>query len=220
MLPLFPLGTVLVPGQVLPLHVFEERYRVLVRDLLARPEPERQLGIIAIREGQEIGDGGAAALFDVGCAALLQSAEELEDGRWEIVTVGARLFRLDSLGHDRPYLTGDVTWLPDELGDPAEAQVLDRSVRTAFLAYVAALAEASGGTASELALPDDPLVLSHLVAASTRLDLADQQDLLEQPTGVARLRRELSVLRREEAFLRVLHAAPAPDLARTPWSAN
>lgn len=220
MLPLFPLGTVLFPGLVLPLHVFEERYRVLVRDLLALPEDERYLGIVAIREGQEVGEDGVAALFGRGCAALLRGAEELEDGRWDIVTVGARLFRLDGISHDRPYLTGDVTWLPDELGDPAEAQVLDSSVRTAFLAYVEALARAAGGTAADLDLPEDPLVLSHLVAASTRLDLADQQDLLEQPTGVARLRRELSVLRREEAFLRVLQAAPAPDLARTPWSAN
>ncbi len=220
MIPLFPLGTVLFPGLVLPLHIFEERYRVLVRDLLALPEQDRHVGIVAIREGQEVGEGGAAALFGMGCTAYLQAAEELEDGRWDIVTVGSRLFRLEDVGYDRAYLTGEVTWLPDDLGDPDEAQVLDRSVRTAFQAYVDALSRASGGTAGELDLPDDPLVLSHLVAASMRLDLPDQQDLLEQVTGVARLRRELSVLRREEAFLRVLQAAPAPDLVRTPWSAN
>ncbi len=220
MLPLFPLGTVLFPGLVLPLHIFEERYRTLVTDLLAFPEGERHIGVVAIREGQEIGEHGAAALFDVGCTALLQQAQEHPDGRWDIVTVGARLFRLTAVDHDRPYLTGEVTWLPDELGDPSLARVLAPSVRAAFVAYVASLAQASGAEPGDLELPDDPLVLSHLVAASLRLDLPDVQDLLEQATGVQRLRRELSLLRREEAFLRVLQAAPATGLSRTPWSAN
>jgi Lon protease-like protein len=67
-LPLFPLGTVLYPGLVLPLHIFEERYRQLVRDLLEGPEPQ-EFGVIAIRKGRETGVDGVSALYEIGCAA-------------------------------------------------------------------------------------------------------------------------------------------------------
>ncbi len=70
-LPLFPLGTVLFPGLLLPLHIFEDRYRKLVRDLLAGPEP-RRFGVIAIRKGRETGIGGISALHEVGCTATLR----------------------------------------------------------------------------------------------------------------------------------------------------
>ncbi|MGZ6793098.1 MAG: LON peptidase substrate-binding domain-containing protein [Mycobacteriales bacterium] len=221
MLPLFPLGTVLFPGLVLPLHVFEPRYRQLVRDLLALPEAERELGVVAIREGREVGADGLTALHAVGCTALLQQAEPLEDGRWDVVTVGARLFRLTALHDgDRPYFTGEVQWLPDTLGegDPDAAQRLDAAVREAFTGYLQVLGAATGQQVEVPALPDDPLVLSHLVGATALLDLADRQDLLDQPDGRSRLRRELTVLRRETGFLQALRAVPAPDLARTPVS--
>jgi Lon protease-like protein len=219
-LPLFPLGTVLFPGLVLPLHVFEERYRELVRDLLALPEREREFGVVAIREGREVGTDGARALFDVGCSARLRQVEAHDDGRFDLVTVGSRLFRITGLAHDRPYLTGDVQWLPDETGDQHEAQVLAAAVRAALADYLQALGEASSREIEPPQLPDDPLVLSHLVAATVLLDLADRQELLDQPDGRTRLRRELSVLRREAGFLRALTAAPAPELARAPYSSN
>lgn len=225
MLPLFPLGTVLFPGLVLPLHVFEERYRQLVRDLLVLPEAERQFGVVAIREGREVGSDGLHALYDVGCAAQLRQVETYDDGRFDLVTVGGPLFRLSALhgpegGGDRPYFTGDVQWLPDQLGDHARGRGLDALVRAAFGDYLAALGGASGQQIETPDLPDDPLVLSHLVGATALLDLADRQDLLEQPDGCDRLRRELTLLRREAGFLRALRAAPAPDLARTPTSPN
>ena len=220
MLPLFPLGTVLFPGLVLPLHVFEERYRQLVRDLLELPEDERQFGVIAIREGREVGTDGVRALFAVGCTAQVRQVQSHEDGRYDLVTVGSRLFRLRALHADRPYFTGEVDWLPDELGDKVGVQRLDASVREAFADYLAALGEASGQDIEAPELPDDPLVLGHLVAATTLLDLADRQDLLDQPDGRTRLRRELTVLRREAGFLRTLTAAPAPELTRTQVSPN
>lgn len=219
-LPLFPLGTVLFPGLVLPLHVFEPRYRELVRDLLALPEDERQFGVVAIREGREVGADGLTALYGVGCTARLQQAELLDDGRYDLVTVGARLFRLTALHTDRSYFTGEVDWLPDELGDAAAARRLDGDVREAFAGYLQALGDATGQQVEVEELPEDPLVLSHLIGATTLLDLADRQDLLDQPDGRARLRRELTLLRREAGFLRALTAVPAPELARAPVSPN
>ena len=219
-LPLFPLGMVLLPGLVLPLHVFEERYRALVQELLALPEDERRFGVVAIREGREVGAEGVTALHEVGCTALLRRVQEHPDGRFDVVTVGERRFRLGAVSHERPYLVGDVEWLPDEVGDADEARLLAAAVRGAFAGYVAALAEAGAELSGPDELPDDPLVLSHLVAASVSVDLADRQALLAEPDGRARLRAELALLRRETVLLQVLGALPHPYLLRGPVSPN
>ena len=218
-LPLFPLGTVLFPGLVLPLHVFEERYRVLVRELLELPEDERRFGVVAIRTGREVGADGVAALHDVGCVAHLRSVEAHEDGRFDLVTTGTARFRLTSVEPSPdPYLVGDVQVLADQAG--AEAPLLDRAVRAAFRDYLDALAGATGEPIEVPELPDDPLVLGYLVAATTALDLVERQRLLAEGDGSSRLRAELWLLRREATLLRHLSAVPAPELARTPAGPN
>src|SRR5579859_252727 len=106
-LPLFPLGTVLFPGLLLPLHIFEDRYRQLMRDLLDGPEPHR-FGVIAIRRGRETGVDGIRALYEIGCIATLRQVNALDDGQYDIVTVGTHRFRLASLDDSGPYLRGQV----------------------------------------------------------------------------------------------------------------
>lgn len=219
-LPLFPLGTVLFPGLVLPLHVFEQRYRVLVRELLALPESERRFGVIAIRQGREVGVDGVQALYDIGCVAQLRRAEAYDDGRFDIVSTGAARFRLGALDERGPYLAAQVQVLPEQLGTGPETPLLDRAVRAAFAAYLAALGAAGGESIALPELPDDPLVLGYLVAASAALDLDQRQRLLAEPDGSARLRAELTLLRRETTLLRRLSAAPAPELTRGPVSPN
>jgi len=219
-LPLFPLGLVLLPGLLLPLQVFEERYRVLVRELLELPEEQRRFGVVAIREGREVGADGVTALHEVGCVAQLRRVEPHEDGRFDIVTTGAERFQLTGLDTDGPYLTGLVDYLPDDMGPAEEAPLLDRAVRAAFLEYLAALSKAGGDEIEAPDLPDSSLVLSYLVAATMLLDLEDRQALLAEPDGASRLRAELTALRRETTLLRVLTAAPAPDFARGPISLN
>lgn len=219
-LPLFPLGLVLLPGLLLPLHVFEERYRVLIGELLDLPEEQRRFGVVAIREGREVGADGVTALHEIGCVAQLRRVEPYEDGRFDIVTTGAERFRLTGLDTDGPYLTGLVDYLPDDMGPADEAPLLDRAVRAAFLDYLAALGAANGDEIEVPDLPDSSLVLSYLVAATVLLDLDDRQALLAAPDGTTRLTAELRVLRREGTLLRVLTAAPSPDLARGPISLN
>src|SRR6476619_7098890 len=125
-LPLFPLGTVLVPGLVLPLHIFEPRYRQLVADLEELPEEEREFGVVAIREGGEVGAGSLRALYDVGCAATLQQATRSADGRSQILSTGVRRFKLLDLDMevDTPYLTGLVEWMDELDGDLDPTTVL------------------------------------------------------------------------------------------------
>ena len=219
-LPLFPLGLVLFPGLVLPLHVFEDRYRVLIRELLALPEAERLFGVVAIRQGREVGADGVLALHEVGCTAQLRQADEHDDGRFDIVTTGTARFQLRGLAHDRPYLVGEVDLIDDELGSADEADLLDRAVRVAYLDYLAALVDAGADGMEMPELPPASLVLSYLVAATVVVDLDDRQALLAQEDGVSRLRSELQLLRRESRLLRALGAAPAPELTRTPISHN
>jgi ATP-dependent Lon protease len=119
LIPLFPLGTPLFPGVVLPLHVFEPRYRRLVLDLLAMPEDgdRRFFGVVAIRQGWEVERiAPAEALYDIGCVARLQLVRPQSDGGFRVVTVGGERFRLRDVvvGDDPPYLQGEVEWLADE----------------------------------------------------------------------------------------------------------
>ena len=217
-LPLFPLGTVLLPGLVLPLHVFEERYRRLVADLLALPEDERRFGVVAIRSGHEVGADGVQALHEVGCVAAVRSVEPLDDGRFDLVTTGTARFRLRSVDAALPYLTGEVELLPELPG--AAAGHVAAAVPAAFAAYTTALAEAGGDRIEVPELPDDPMVLGYLVAATLALDLDERQALVAEPDGASRLRTELRLLRRETALLESLSCVPAPDLAGGPASPN
>jgi Lon protease-like protein len=219
-LPLFPLGLVLVPGLLLPLHVFEARYRALVRDLLELPEHDRVFGVVAIRSGREVGEDGVLALHDIGCTARVRQVQEHPDGRFDVVSTGGERFLLRGVEHERAYLTGVVELLGDDVGPPDEAVVLATAVREAYLDHLRALAAASGQPPEQPDLPDDPRLVSHLVTASLHLDLDDRQALLAQPDAVARLRAELALMRREARLMRTLRAVPAPELTRVPISPN
>ncbi len=215
-LPLFPLNTVLVPGLVLPLHVFEPRYRVLVQALLELPEEaERRFGVVAIRSGREVGADGARALHAVGCTAELREVTPHADGRFDLVTVGETRFRLTGLddGAGTPYHTGFVEFLRERDGD-GDVAGLARRVIARFAEY----RERLGVDVTEL--PEQPQVISYLVAAAVVLDLPDRQALLEQPTTADRLRAEIELLRREVALVGAFRSLPAVDLARETGSVN
>jgi Lon protease-like protein len=135
-LPLFPLHTVLCPGIALPLHVFEERYRLLVERCLERNEP---FGVVLIRQGREIGplEGRIAR---VGTTAVIREAGHYPDGRYDLVTVGEQRFRIESLAAaNEPYLVADVRYLEEPIGDGDTARSLSERVSGRFLRYLEAL---------------------------------------------------------------------------------
>ncbi len=218
-LPLFPLGTVLFPGVLLPLHVFEQRYRRMIRDLLDEDQDRRDLGIVAIREGREVGAGGLQALHPVGCVARLRRVDPYADGRFDIVCMGTSRFRLagDGLDTSLPYLRGRTELLdepPGEAPGPAAG-----TVRALFDTYREALGDDRAGTDAD-DVPDDPRQLSYLVAATVVLDLTDRQRLLEAPDTTSRLRAETRLLRRETALVAQLPSLPGVELTRVPASPN
>jgi len=221
LLPLFPLSTVLFPGMRLPLHIFEERYRVLVADLRARPEPQR-FGVIAIRKGREVGADGITALHEVGCVATVRQITPHPDGRFDLATVGAERFRLLRVDDSRPYFQGEVEPLKDEAPastGEAEAFAVSR-VQAGFRAYLNALADRGGGVISVTDLPDEPVLLSYVVGAAMIIDLPERQSLLAAATALERLRLERSLLVRETAMLRATTSRPAPDYPFEQFSQN
>ncbi|MFF1375408.1 LON peptidase substrate-binding domain-containing protein [Streptomyces sp. NPDC058308] len=241
-LPLFPLNSVLFPGLVLPLNVFEERYRAMMRELLKTPEEEqRQFAVVAIRDGLEVApsapglpdptalpEHGPAAGFGgdplkafhaMGCVADAATIRERADGGFEVLATGTTRVRIHSVDASGAFLTAEVEEVPEELGDGAGT--LAEGVLRAFRSYQKRLAgarERSLSTGAEL--PDDPSVVSYLVAAAAVLDTGTKQRLLEAPDAVSRLRDELKLLRSETAIIRNLPSLPATDLTRGTTSLN
>ena len=230
-LPVFPLGTVLFPGLVLPLHIFEERYRTLVRELVAATgDGPHEFGVVTLRRGVEVLQPAesdtaptpvtAPQLYDVGCTAELRQVTELPDGRFDIVTVGRRRFKVVSVeSGTSPYLTAQVEWMPDDAAGDDVADQLAPRVLAAFRTYLNLLRPDSEILDQ---VPDDPTVLSHLVAASAQLTTDERQLLLAAPDTATRLRTELKLLTREAGLLTRVRAVPVPlsDLAQAAVSPN
>lgn len=217
-LPLFPLGTVLLPGASLPLHVFEPRYRQLTVDLVTGVVPDKEFGVVAVREGWTP-DDGVAGLHPMGCSAQLLEVRTLPDGRFDVVTRGARRFRLLDLDADaKPYLVGSVEYLPDvrppdetrpgDAGDPDLIRMLAASARDAHRRYCATAWK--NGDWTEPDSDVEPAELPYLLATDCLLPLTDRQRLLEQTCPTARLRLIRELLARETGLLTQLRAVPAP----------
>ncbi|MHA6630189.1 LON peptidase substrate-binding domain-containing protein [Pseudonocardia sichuanensis] len=212
-LPLFPLGTVLLPGATLPLHIFEPRYRQLVVDLVTGAVPDREFGVVAVREGFVPDDDGIAGLHAIGCTAHLRDVHRLPDGRFDVVTRGARRFRLLDLDEDsKPYLLGSVEFLPDDApadaAPPEMTEVLATAARAAHRRYCRTAWKTGDWTEPE---PDvEPAALPHVLAADCLLPISDRQRLLEQTSPVERLRLVRVLLARETGLLAQLRAVPTP----------
>ena len=219
-MPLFPLGLVLYPGVMLPLHIFEDRYRQLVRDLLDMQDGNRLFGVVAIKAGREVGTEGITALHEIGCTAELRYAEAYEDGRFDIIVTGMTRFRLLDVEKSAP-MRADVDLLTDDRS-PQSATLAGRVARQ-FISYREALLLAQGMPDDDddtPELPEDPSELAYLVAAAMILDLSDKQLLLAAPTVDDRLRLELTLLKREASMVAGLGLRPAVELPRTPYASN
>jgi Lon protease-like protein len=217
--PVFPLNAVLFPGVSMPLHVFEERYRRLVRDLLAMPDPAgRVFGVVAIREGYEVGDHGVQSVHRVGTLVQLVSAEPYDDGRFDIEVTGRQRFRMSSLDTSGPYLRADIT-VVDDRDEPGAHDEATRAL-AAFQHYRLQLSDLRGGPVLSGELPADPAYLSYALSATCLLTLRERQSLLEADSARERLTMLRLALADERRAMRALPSLPATEVARTRWSPN
>jgi uncharacterized protein len=180
--PMFPLGTVLLPGGVLPLHVFEPRYQQLVRDCLDAPEHE--FGVVLIDRGSEVGGGDSR--LDVGVVAKMAQVAAIDGDRFAVVAVGTRRFKVVQWLPDDPYPRAEVDDWPDADGEPEAEQVDEITTRAKrCIALAVELGDRSG--VPELELTGDRSVDTFLLAALSPLGPADQYAVLCAPDPATRL---------------------------------
>lgn len=181
---MFPLGTVLLPYGVLPLHVFEQRYRKLMADILddgaggSASTPE--MGIVLIERGHEVGGGDQRSRL--GTVARIVRAEQFPDGRWFLLAAGTSRFEVLAWMPDDPYPVADVDELGDDAWDPSCDEMLrvaEREVRRAL-----ALAGELGEPVSHPELSSDPMAASWQLCSAVPVGPLDRQRLLCAP-GVA-----------------------------------
>ncbi len=188
-LPMFPLGTVLLPHMVLPLHIFEPRYRALIRDVL---DGDGEFGVTLITRGHEVGGGDERA--DVGTVARVLRAEELDDGRWVVVAVGTRRVRVARWLPDDPYPRAEVVDLPSAPVEPGPGTLLAElaPLLRRSLALLSELGEE--GVPATFELDDDPDQASWQAAVILPFTPYDTQRILETDEVTARLRLIASLL--------------------------
>jgi len=188
-MPLFPLSTVLLPYQTLPLHIFEERYLNMVQGCI---EEDKSFGVLLIREGDEV--GGEPEPYLVGTSARIASHRELADGKRDIITVGERRFRVRQFDRTRAYLTGYVEPIVElEWTESPVNRALVSKAKEAFEYHLRSLFLHQEVDFS-VQFPDDPVVLSFAIAAFVNLPLIDKQRLLEMTDTASRLGELIPIL--------------------------
>ncbi len=199
-LPLFPLSnTVLFPGMALPLHIFEERYKLMISECVRDSRP---FGVVLIRNGQEV--AGSATVHDTGTTAHITQVEKLGDGRMNIATLGYSRFRIQRTHYEKPYLTGVVEDFPlQDQADP-RSKYLAHKVSKRLREYLNIFAQLGKVELEMDGLPEEPVTLAFLTAIILRIPLKDKQQLLDVPDLVSLLRTECKMLSREEHILKLL----------------
>jgi Lon protease-like protein len=221
-LPLFPLHLVAFPHLPLPLHVFEDRYRALMRDVMADGSPYAgRFAVSLITAGPEVGEGAPVAFSRVGTVVEVHSADRFDDGRWGLLAVGQRRVRLGEVDRSGEYALAQIEALPERVGDATHATGLVPRVQAALDAYLAtvkrfvASAASIGAESREVTdvaasldevlkpirLPEEPLAASYAVAGVLQIELTRKQQLLEMPDAATRLDEELRLLVRESQLL-------------------
>jgi len=190
-LPLFPLNAVLVPGMLMPLQIFEDRYRQMLRDCQVEGG---EFGVVLIREGPEV--GGTAEPHEVGTLAKIQQSMPTPDGRYLIQTQGVQRFRILRLIHDRAYLRGEVELFKEARANRRSAEVkrLMAATTEAYKKYLDLIRKMGGQVGDIIESALDPEFLSWLVTSTLLVPPQARQELLEIEETVPRLRRVLDAL--------------------------
>jgi len=199
------------------MHIFEPRYRQLLRDVLAAPEDQREFGIVATR----VVDHNGRSWYPIGTSARVGDVDAYPDGRSDITTIGHRRFEvIDILEDGSPYLKARVRWLPEDTESAAE----DSATRAAGVRATALFARYRSLIADDDTdisdLPDDPHLLSFVLTAAVPLPTQKRQQLLEAPTTLIRLETACRFLVDEIAAARLLPSIPLSAERLQPDQAN
>lgn len=206
LLPLFPLNLVLFPGMPQRLHIFEERYQLMIRDCIEKQQP---FGIVMIAEGRAE-SGPLATPYMIGTTAQIIQVQELPFGRMNILTIGQERFRIRELFHNNPYLVGEVDYAPfvRETTDQRELAVQGRRMRILLERYLNLLSQAGSIEFDWDQVPQEPDTLAHLSAGVLQIEADQKQHLLELESLDQYLTELIRIYRREIALLNVTLSPP------------
>jgi len=215
-IPLFPLNTVLFPGMMLPLHIFEERYKLMIYRCVTENTP---FGVVLIREGNEV--GGGAKVYDIGTTAHITKIDPLDDGRMNIATLGFHRFKIHEFVNEEPYLCGLIEDFPlQEIDSPLAVKEASR-LGPMLLKYLDIITAISDVDVKLDKLPDDAMTMAFLTAIVLRAPMEDKQALLNIPSLPAMLRSERKMLVREAQLMRFfLEHTPKWLDSPSPFSPN
>ena len=188
-IPLFPLNTVLFPGNTIPLHIFEERYKLMIGECIAEKRP---FGVILIREGAEV--GGTAEPVEVGTTARIVEAQKLDDGKLNVTVIGEQRFRVLGVRRREPYLVGDVEILGLDEEDDLTLSDLAAQAGSLFTEYVRLNLAITNQWTRTIDMPSEPGPLADFIGHRLAVDLHAKQRLLEEESPRYRLRTEIDVL--------------------------
>jgi len=203
-LPLFPLNSVLFPGATLPLHIFEERYKLMIGRCLQSGSP---FGVLLIRSGNEVGE--ATEPFEVGTTARIVRVQHLDEGRMNLVCLGERRFRLLRKLRDTPYLVGEAEPLDSTDIEGEDVAELAETVAALFAEYYRIYLAVSNQWARQIGMPGGAAELADYVGSRLAVSLWTKQRLLEELSVRRRLDMELETL--SDA---IREMAPKVDAAR------
>ena len=197
-LPMFPLGSVLLPGMGLPLHLFEPRYRVMMHDL--EQSNSQEFGVVLIERGSEVGGGDTRG--QVGCRAVIAQAEEQADGSWVLIAVGTERIKVLAWLPDDPYPRASVVAWPDDRTDQQLDQALIEGAER-LARRVAALAVEMGaqGLLADSQLSADPSSRVYELATMAPLGALDRSRLLCAPDLPTRFELLIEMLEEQELLL-------------------
>jgi Lon protease-like protein len=203
-IPLFPLNIVLFPGMVLPLHIFEPRYRQMIADCQRQ---ELEFGVVLVQAESTFMREEPHA---IGTMAEIRDLDRLEDGRLNIIAMGTHRFRILSQHRKKPYLSGLVEFYED-ISEPLEDLLfVNKQARSLFADYIDLLLKAANEKDVKAELPSDPEALSYFIAYFLDLEREQQQHFLELTSTLQRLKEEIVILRREVPFLRQILSKQVP----------
>jgi uncharacterized protein len=207
-IPIFPLNTVLFPGAPLHLHIFEERYKIMINRVLAG---NSIFGVVLIKTGTEA-LGPVAQPHRIGCIARITHVEPLSDGRMNLTAIGENRFQILSLSHDRPYLYGFVDNFPLGPFVSHTDKINFTNFRSTLQSYLQMMNEIDSSSESDLdrldlsklAIHEDPTSLLFLACAILQVPAAEKQPILEIYGANEILTYLLRVLKREISVYRAL----------------
>lgn len=211
-LPLFPLNTVLFPGMPLVLHIFEDRYKLMVGKCL---QERRPFGVVLIHKGAEA-LGPLPEPNTIGCTAFISQVERLHQGRMNIGVVGQRRFRIVSLNTELPYLRGQVEYFPLQEDDLRGQESMADQLRPWVERYLSHLARLGGETMQVEDLPHEPIPLAYASAMLLQISARQKQALLSIESALTLLAELRTVYRSEIAVLKAIGQIPGPEIGDDP----